>query len=112
MTTNSSSNNKEGLFTHEEIRLKRFGGKDVFRRVSPKLNDRDVTVVPGIEIESPSEEYELVTHTILEYVGGSFEEWVNRCYAERMSQILSDDREFGSVLRDRVKRSHGIFPPP
>ena len=35
--------------------------------------DTKVKVVP-VEIESPSEQYELVTNTLLEYVGCSFEE--------------------------------------
>jgi hypothetical protein len=82
---------------------------------APKMTEADVpsstrkSLVPGIEIESPSREYGLVTHTILEYIGCSFGEWVNRYYNQRMSQILSDYKEFGAVLRESVRRSHGIF---
>ncbi len=35
---------------------------------------------------------------ILENLGISYSEWVERCYKERMKQILADPVEFGNLL--------------
>ena len=34
---------------------------------------------------------------ILENLGISYSEWVERCYKERMKQILADPAEFGNL---------------
>jgi len=44
-----------------------------------------------------------VTGTILEYLDMSYEEWVNKCYKQRMKQILSDPKQFGELMSHVVK---------
>jgi hypothetical protein len=41
---------------------------------------------------------------ILENLGIYYSEWVERCYKERMKQILTDPGEFGYLLLEEVKR--------
>jgi len=43
---------------------------------------------------------------ILEELGITYSEWVERCYKERMKQILTDPAEFGKVVLENKKRGH------
>ncbi len=51
-----------------------------------------------VQIEVPWELDQLGKNGILENLGISYSEWVERCYKERMKQILADPVEFGNLL--------------
>lgn len=74
-------------------------------RDSRYVTYRKIIAVP-VEIEIPWELDQLVKLDILENLGISYHEWVERCYKERMKQILTDPKEFGEVLLWDVKRGH------
>jgi hypothetical protein len=38
----------------------------------------------------------------------TYPRWIQRCYIERMKQILSDPAEFGKVVLERKKSDHCI----
>jgi hypothetical protein len=54
--------------------------------------------------------YTLIDREILEkiYPAGkmSFEEFVNKCFKERMNQILSDPKEFGKLILGSLVQAH------
>ena len=58
-----------------------------------------------VEIELPWELDQLAKMDILENLGISYSVWVERCYKERMKQILTDPAEFGNLLLEEVKRA-------
>lgn len=78
--------------------------------VTSERDSRDVKyqkiVAVPVEIEVKSELDALVKTDILENLGISYSEWVERCYKERMKQILTDPAEFGKVLLWNIKRGH------
>jgi hypothetical protein len=84
-----------------------------FEHYGTVTNERDsrymkyqkITAVP-VEIEVPGELDSLVKMDILEELEITYSEWVERCYKERMRQILTDPKEFGEVLLDNIKRGH------
>jgi hypothetical protein len=64
-----------------------------------------IEAVP-VEIEVKSELDQLVKLDILENLGISYSEWVERCYKERMAQILTDPTEWGKLMLEAIKRGH------
>lgn len=85
----------------EVLKLHKYGKPySRFSRESEK-----VTVVPT-EIEMPSELYEFITHTVLEYNDWSLDWFINELFNERMKQILSDPKEFGEMMLGGVKSNH------
>jgi hypothetical protein len=76
-----------------------------YERDSRDAKYQKIEAVP-VEIEVPRELDALVKIDILEELGISYSEWVERCYKERMKQILTDPAEFGKVLLWNVKSSH------
>ena len=49
-----------------------------------------------------------VKHEILDEYGMTYPKWIQRCYIERMKQILSDPAEFGKVVLERRKSNRCI----
>lgn len=39
----------------------------------------------------------------------TYPRWIQRCYIERMRQILSDPAEFGKAVLESKKRDHCIY---
>lgn len=74
-------------------------------RDSRDVKFQKITLVP-VEIEVKSELDALVKMDILENLGISYSEWVERCYKERMAQILTDPTEWGKLTLEDVKRGH------
>jgi uncharacterized protein YlbG (UPF0298 family) len=74
-------------------------------RDSRDMKYQKIIAVP-VEIEVPDELDQLVKLDILETVGMTYSEWVERCYKERMKQILTDPTEWGKIMLDEVKRGH------
>ncbi len=80
-------------------------GTITYSRDSRNAKYEKITAVP-VEIEVPDELNQLVKIDILQELEISYSEWVERCYRERMKQILTDPAEFGKVLLDDIRRSH------
>ena len=80
------------------------------RTVTTERDSRDVKnqriVAVSVEIEIPGELDQLVKLDILENLGISYSEWVERCYIQRMKQILTDPTEFGKIMLWDIKRQH------
>ena len=94
---------------HEEEELKKCGVKTYHRkRQTPEWDQ--VTVVPVGEIEVSDELDSFVKAEILDGNNGylTYPKWIQRCYIQRMAQILNDPAEFGkAVLRGKI-RDHMI----
>jgi hypothetical protein len=60
-------------------------------------------VVVPVEIEIDSMLYNLIQSDILRRFdvghGMPFQEWVNICFKERMEQIVTDPKEWGTALK-------------
>jgi hypothetical protein len=66
--------------------------------------ERKVTV----EIEASYELEEFVKFEILYEHVMTYPKWVEKCYVERMRQILDDPVEFGKAVLERKKSDHCI----
>jgi hypothetical protein len=64
-------------------------------------------VVP-VEVEVSPYVDNFVKTEILEELEISYSEWIERCYKERMKQILTDPAEFGKVVLESKKRGHVV----
>jgi hypothetical protein len=63
-------------------------------------------VIP-VQIEISSELDQFVKFEILDEYEMTYPQWIQKCYVERMRQILLDPAEFGKVL-ERKKSDHCI----
>lgn len=80
-------------------------GTVTFERLSREVEYHRIEAVP-VEIEVPWELDQLVKLDILETLGITYSQWVERCYRERMKQILTNPTEFGHVLLWHIKNQH------
>jgi hypothetical protein len=96
--------NRKSKEARDEWQLEHYGTVTT-ERDSRDVEFKKVMSVP-VEIEVPWELDQLVKMDILENLSISYSEWVERCYKERMKQILTDPKEFGEVLLWDVKRGH------
>lgn len=96
--------NRRSKEARDQWQLEHYGTVTT-ERDSRDVKYQKIIAVP-VEIEVHDELDQLVKLDILEHLGISYSEWVERCYKERMKQILTDPKEFGEVLLDEVKRGH------
>lgn len=80
-------------------------GTATYERDSRDIKYQKIKAVP-VEIEVPRELDNLVKMDILQELEISYSEWVERCYRERMKQILTDPAEFGKLVLPSVMRGH------
>ncbi len=80
-------------------------GTATYKRDSRDAKYEKITAVP-IEIEVPWELDQLVKLDILAELEITYSEWVERCYKERMKQILTDPAEFGKLVLPRIRDGH------
>ena len=92
---------------HEEEELKRCGVKTYRKKRDVPEWDK-VTVIPVGEIEVSDELDQFVKAEILDGWDLTYPKWVQRCYIQRMAQILNDPAEFGKVVLEGKKRDHCI----
>jgi hypothetical protein len=119
---NNISNNFKDTFYHgmeterervakqyEEEEIKKCGVK-TYRKKRETAEWDMVTVIPVGEIEVPDELDSFVKAEILDGNNGylTYSKWIQKCYVERMKQILNDPAEFGKVVLDQKKRDHCI----
>jgi hypothetical protein len=91
---------------HEE-ELKRCGVKTYRKKRDVPEWDK-VTVIPVGEIEVPDELDSFVKNEILDGWELTYPKWIQRCYIQRMAQILNDPAEFGKVVLEGKKRDNCI----
>jgi hypothetical protein len=105
----------EGLEIGREMIRSRYKEEEI-RKCGVKTYERDsrehrfrskVTVIP-VEIEVSSELDQFVKFEILDGFDLTYPKWIQKCYIERMRQILSDPAEFGKVVLERKKSDHCI----
>lgn len=96
--------NRRSKEARDQWQLEHYGTV-ITERDSRDVKYQKITVVP-VEIEVKRELDQLVKMDILENLGISYSEWVERCYKERMAQILTDPTEWGKLLLEDVKRGH------
>jgi len=61
-----------------------------------------------VEIEVSRYVDNFVKMEFLEELEITYSEWVERCYKERLKQILNDPGEFGKVILESKKRGHVV----
>jgi hypothetical protein len=86
---------------HNLMNLHKYG-----KPYSRYSRDSEKVMVVPVEIEMPSELYEFITHTVLEYNDWSLDWFINELFKERMKQILGDPKEFGDMMLNGVKSCH------
>ena len=96
--------NRRSKEARDEWQMEHYGTITT-ERDSRDVKYQKIIAVP-VEIEVPDEVDQLVKLDILETVGLTYSEWVERCYKERMKQILTDPTEWGKIMLDDVKRGH------
>jgi hypothetical protein len=79
----------------------------VTHKRSPSEQPSSVIAIP-VELEVSYELDSFVKHEILDEYGMTYPRWIQRCYLERMRQILSNPAEFGKVVLERKKSDHCI----
>ena len=94
--------NRKSKEARDEWQMEHYGTVTT-ERDSRDTKYQKIIAVP-VEIEVPDELDQLVKLDILETVGLTYSEWVERCYKERMKQILTDPTEWGKIMLDDVKR--------
>jgi hypothetical protein len=86
-----------------------------FEHYGTVTNERDsrdakyekIIAVP-VEIEVTRYVDNFVKMEFLEELEITYSEWVERCYKERLKQILNDPGEFGKVILESKKRGHVV----
>ena len=92
---------------NEEEELERCGVKTFqWKRETPEWDK--VTVIPVGEIEVSDELDSFVKGEILDGWELTYPKWIQRCYIQRMAQILNDPGEFGKVVLQGKIRDHCI----
>ena len=98
--------NRRSKEARDEWQMEHYGTVTT-ERDSRDVKYQKIIAIP-VEIEVPDELDQLVKLDILETVGMTYSEWVERCYKERMKQILTDPMEWGKIMLDDVKRGHAF----
>ena len=98
--------NRRSKETRDQWQMEHYGTVTT-ERDSRDVKYQKIIAIP-VEIEVPDELDQLVKLDILETVGLTYSEWVERCYKERMKQILTDPTEWGKIMLDDVKRGHAF----
>lgn len=96
--------NRKSKEARDQWQMERYGTA-TFDRNSRYVKYEQVRAVP-VEIEVSPYVDNFVKGEILEELEISYSEWVERCYKERMKQILSDPAEFGKVILESKMRGH------
>lgn len=86
-----------------------------FEHYGTVTNERDsryskyekIIAVP-VEIEVSSYVDNFVKMEILEELEITYSEWVERCYKERLKEILTNPAEFGKVVLESKMRGHVV----
>jgi hypothetical protein len=84
-------------------------GVETYRKTREVPEWDKVTVIRVGEIEVPDELHSFVKNEILDGEWGlTYPKWIQRCYIQRMAQILNDPAEFGKVVLEGKKRDHCV----
>ena len=79
-------------------------------RKHSKFNSGEDLVIVPVEIEIDSMLYNLIQEDILKQIAAtsdiSFEERVNKCFKERMQQIITDPKEWGKAVLNAIRQAH------
>src|SRR6266498_3783247 len=84
--------NRRSKEARDQWQLEHYGTV-TYESLSRDVEHQKIEVVP-VKVEVPWELDQLVKLDILEALGITYAQWVERCYKERMRQILTGPKEF------------------